>query len=61
MHLATTGARTHKAKVSFVVYYAMWYNFHHIHGTLKKTPAMAAGLTDKPYSTLELMRLNSAA
>jgi len=35
----------------------VWYNFHHVHRTLGKTPAMAAGLADHPFSTLELMRL----
>lgn len=35
----------------------VWYNFHHVHRTLRVTPAMAAGLADRPFSTLELMRL----
>ena len=36
----------------------LWYNFHHVHRTLGQTPAMAAGLAEKPLSTLTLMRLN---
>lgn len=36
----------------------LWYNFHHVHRTLGQTPAMAAGLAEKPLSTLALMRLN---
>lgn len=31
------------------------YNFCRVHGTLKQTPAMAAGLTDHPWSILELL------
>lgn len=29
--------------------YFVWYNFVRVHKTLKATPAMAAGLTEKPY------------
>lgn len=35
----------------------LWYNFHHTHRSLGKTPAMAAGLTGHPFSTIELLRL----
>jgi hypothetical protein len=35
----------------------LWYNFHHVHSTLGRTPAMAAGLADHPVTTLELLRL----
>ena len=47
---------------------ALRYNFHHPHRTLrlrtpeghwqKRSPAMAAGLTDQIYTALDLMRLN---
>lgn len=46
---------------------AVRYNFHHAHRSLRlpigegrwqsRTPAMAAGLADHPYSSLELLRL----
>jgi transposase-like protein len=46
---------------------AVWYNFHHAHRSLReaqatggwqqRTPAMASGLTDHIYSTIELLRL----
>jgi len=31
------------------------YNFCKRHGTLKTTPAMAAGLTDKPWTIKEIL------
>ena len=37
---------------------ALWfayYNYCRVHMTLKTTPAVAAGLADKPWSVLELL------
>jgi hypothetical protein len=42
-----------KAPVS--VYFA-WYNFVHVHGSLKTTPAVAAGITSKPWTLAELLK-----
>lgn len=33
----------------------VWYNFGRVHGTLRVTPAMEAGLTDHPWSMEELL------
>lgn len=33
-----------------VAIYAVWYNWMRIHKTLRVTPAMAAGLTDRIWS-----------
>ena len=35
--------------------YFAWYNFGRIHQTLGKTPAMAAGITDHPWTLAEIM------
>jgi hypothetical protein len=37
--------------------YLMFYNYCRIHSTLKKTPAMAAGLADRPWTIEELIGL----
>ena len=39
----------------------MFYNFCRIHKTLKVTPAMAAGLTDKLMSFEDIVAMNDAA
>ena len=44
-----------KAAVSL---YFAWYNFVRIHGSLKVTPAMEAGLTDHVWSLRELINGN---
>ena len=41
-------------KAAFALYFA-WYNFVKIHGTLKITPAMEAGLTDHVWTIGELI------
>ena len=43
-----------------VALYFMHYNFARIHGTLRVTPAMAAGLTDHAWSTEEMIGLMDA-
>jgi hypothetical protein len=40
-----------------VALYFVHYNFARIHGTLRKTPAMAAGLSDHVWSIEEIVRL----
>lgn len=37
--------------------YFVWYNFVRIHKTLKVTPAMAAGVTDRLWSVADIVRL----
>jgi len=39
----------------------MYYNFCRVHQTLKMTPAMAAGLTDHPWTIEEVVRLTNGA
>jgi hypothetical protein len=38
-----------------VALYAVWYNFVRIHKTLRVTPAMQAGVTDRLFSYEELV------
>jgi IS1 family transposase len=44
-----------------VALYTVWYNFVRIHKTLRVTPAMAAGLTDRLWSMEEIAELIDAA
>ena len=44
-----------------VALYTVWYNFVRIHKTLKVTPAMAAGLTDRLWSMEDVVELIEAA
>lgn len=44
-----------------VALYAVWYNFCRIHKSLKVTPAMAAGLTDRLWSMEDIVALIDAA
>ena len=44
-----------------VALYTVWYNFVRIHKTLKVTPAMAAGLTDRLWSMEDVVALIDAA
>jgi hypothetical protein len=41
--------------VHMVALYALWYNFIRIHKTLRVTPAMAAGVTDRLFAYEELV------
>jgi hypothetical protein len=43
-----------------VALYAVWYNFVRIHKTLRVTPAMAAGLTDRLWSMEDVVALLDA-
>jgi hypothetical protein len=42
-------------KAALALYFA-WYNFCHIHRTLRVTPAMEAGITDHIWNVSELIR-----
>ena len=44
-----------------VALYAVWYNFIKMHKTLKMTPAMAAGVSDKLMVMSDLVALMDAA
>jgi len=37
--------------------YFMWYNFGRVHQTLKMTPAMKAGIAQKPWTVEEIIGL----
>jgi hypothetical protein len=41
--------------------YFVWYNFVRIHKSLKVTPAMAAGLTDRLWEMQDIVALVDAA
>jgi len=41
--------------------FMMWYNFIHVHGTLRVTPAMEAGITDHVWSVEELLNAGASA
>ena len=42
---------------AMIALFTAWYNYCRKHETLKKqTPAMASGLTDKPWTLLELLK-----
>jgi IS1 family transposase len=43
--------------VNMVALYTVWYNWTRIHKTLRVTPAMAAGLTDRVWSMAEIVEL----
>jgi hypothetical protein len=47
----------HRAAISLCIAY---YNFCRLHGTLRVTPAMEAGISDHIWSIQELLSLNSA-
>ena len=40
-----------------VALYTVWYNFVKMHKTLRMTPAMAAGVTDKLWSMTDLAEM----
>jgi IS1 family transposase len=47
--------------VHMITLYTVWYNFVRIHKTLKVTPAMAAGVTDRLWSMEDIAGLVEAA
>ena len=40
-----------------IALYTVWYNWVRIHKTLRVTPAMASGLTDRVWDFAEIVRL----
>ena len=60
----TRKTNAHSKKVENHCYmlaiYFVWYNFCRIHSTIEETPAMAAGITDRPFGLIELLRLPKA-
>lgn len=46
--------------VHMVAIYTVWYNFIKMHKTLRMTPAMAAGVTDKLWSMDDLVAMMDA-
>jgi IS1 family transposase len=46
--------------VAAIALHFMWYNFGRVHGTLKQTPAMAAGIADHVWSVDEVIGLLAA-
>ena len=44
-----------------VALYAVWYNFVKMHKTLKMTPAMAAGVSDRLWSVGDIVDLIEAS
>jgi hypothetical protein len=48
-------------QMHMVALYTVWYNFVKMHKTLRMTPAMAAGISDKLWSMTDLAELVDAA
>jgi hypothetical protein len=44
-----------------VALHTVWYNFAKMHKTLRMTPAMAAGVSDKLWSVVDLVEMADAA
>ena len=57
-----TNAFSKKAEAHYhmVALYAVWYNFVHIHKTLRVAPAMAAGVSDRRWSMEDVVALIDA-
>ena len=49
--------RDSRTIVPWFALYAVWYNFIRIHKTLRVTPAMQAGVTDRLSSYTELIEI----
>lgn len=49
-----------EAHANAVALHFMYYNFVHIHATLRVTPAMAAGVTDKLWEVSDIVALIEA-
>ena len=58
-----TNAFSKKAENHYhiVCLYAVWYNFVKMHKTLRCTPAMSAGLTDRLWDMADIVVLIDAA
>ncbi len=49
-----------ESHAAMVAIYAVWYNFVRIHKSLRVTPAMAAGITDRLWSMEDMVALLDA-
>jgi IS1 family transposase len=58
--LTNAFSKKFESHVHMVALYAVWYNWVRIHKTLRVTPAMAAGLTDKLMSFEDIVALMDA-
>jgi hypothetical protein len=58
--LTNAFSKKFESHVHMVALYAVWYNWIEIHKTLRVTPAMAAGLTDKLMSFEDIVTLIDA-
>jgi hypothetical protein len=52
------GKKLVNLKASVAVFVA-WYNFCHVHQTLRVTPALEAGLTDHVWTVQELLTVGA--
>lgn len=59
--LTNAFSKKFESHVHMVALYTVWYNWVRIHKTLKVTPAMAAGITDKLMSFEDIVGLIDAA
>lgn len=59
--LTNAFSKRFESHVNMVALYTVWYNWVRIHKTLRVTPAMAAGLTDKLMSFEDIVALIDAA
>ena len=59
--LTNAFSKKFESHVHMVALYTVFYNFTKIHKTLKVTPAMAAGITDKLMSMEDIANLMDAA
>lgn len=59
--LTNAFSKKFESHVHMVAIYTVWYNFIKMHKTLRMTPAMAAGVTDKFWSTDDLVAMMDEA
>jgi IS1 family transposase len=59
--LTNAFSKKFESHVHMVALYAVWYNWVRIHKTLRMTPAMAAGITDKLLTMEDIANLIDAA
>jgi hypothetical protein len=56
-HLTNAFSKKFENHAHMVAVYAVWYNWCRKHKTLGKTPAQAAGLTDRQWTMTEIVKL----
>jgi hypothetical protein len=62
MHIRRFARKTNAISKKFfnlkaaVALFVVWYNFCRVHQTLRVTPAMEAGITDRVWSLADLLR-----